>query len=339
MGPPLDYDPATRNDFVKLVLSLVLLMLVVTAGFLAFVLTTPSVKDFFRTSGWTLSLFAIMMLLGLNYAIVCSPCTRYPPGNFLLLILTFDFTSWMLYVVVIGTAFSVIAMIVLLTMLVTGTVMKPLILVILIVGTLIEVIMLTIQLQTILGGRSVELSENDYALVSETYPRDFCDKPRREDSEELRRKAFKMYKKYLEQKKEEDRCPPYIYVCPQRHKECAYGQESSCYDSTFNIFLVIVFMILSVMLACTTGFIYVVLHTKKYLHVRYGPIQFFALIVCAVMNVLILVIELQLILGGRSMDLDESDYAIGAFLLYTAIIELCLSLVQATGILEDNDVC
>ncbi|CAG4968730.1 unnamed protein product [Parnassius apollo] len=76
----------------------------------------------------------------------------------------FDFTSWMLYVVVIATAFSVLAMIVLLTMLFTGTVMKPVIIVILIVGTLIEVITLTIELQTVIGGKSIELAEDDYAL-------------------------------------------------------------------------------------------------------------------------------------------------------------------------------
>ncbi|XP_072946358.1 uncharacterized protein [Epargyreus clarus] len=77
---------------------------------------------------------------------------------------SFDFTSWMLYVVVIATAFSVVAMIVLVTMMITGSVMKPLLIVILIVGTVIEVVMMIIELQMILGGRSIELSEDDYAL-------------------------------------------------------------------------------------------------------------------------------------------------------------------------------
>lgn len=44
-----------------------------------------------------------------------------------------------------------------------------------------------------------------------------------------------------------------------------------------------------------------------------------------------------MILEGRSLDLDESDYALGAFLLYTSIIELCMSLIQATGVLEENE--
>ncbi|CAK1589743.1 unnamed protein product [Parnassius mnemosyne] len=202
---PFIYEPGGRNAFVKFVLSLVLLMLLVTAAFLAVVLLIPDVKEFFSVYGWVLMIPALIILLGVNYAMVCSMCARQPPCNYVCLVITvigmsiiaakvtshysteivlyavitttvvvlvcfflafsrFDFTSWMLYVVVIATAFSVLSMIVLMTMLFTGTVMKPVIIIILVIGTLIEVITLTIELQTVIGGKSVQLSEDDYAL-------------------------------------------------------------------------------------------------------------------------------------------------------------------------------
>lgn len=46
----------------------------------------------------------------------------------------------MLYIVVIATAFTVLVMIVLLTMMITGTMMKPVILTILVIGTLIQIV-------------------------------------------------------------------------------------------------------------------------------------------------------------------------------------------------------
>ncbi|XP_013138387.1 PREDICTED: protein lifeguard 3-like [Papilio polytes] len=204
IGPPLYYDPA-RNDFVKLVLILVLIMLLITAGFLAMVNASDEWRDMFVSSGTTLPMFALLLLMCVNYAFICSACARYPPCNFVCLLLavvamtilasfitshyrteivlyatiataavvfvcvilaftSFDFTAWILYVIVVSVALSVIIMIVVLMMLITGQTMKPVVLVLLIVATLVQAIMLTIELQSVLGGRSVELSENDYAL-------------------------------------------------------------------------------------------------------------------------------------------------------------------------------
>ncbi|KPJ14643.1 hypothetical protein RR48_03733 [Papilio machaon] len=163
IGPPLYYDPA-RNDFVKLVLILVLVMLLITAAVLAMVNSSDEWRDIFVSSGMMLPMLALLLLMGVNYAFICSACARYPPCNFVCLFLAFDFTAWILYVIVISVALSVITMIVVLMMLITGQTMKPVVLVLLILATLVQCVMLTIELQSVLGGRSVELSENDYAL-------------------------------------------------------------------------------------------------------------------------------------------------------------------------------
>ncbi|XP_075985867.1 protein lifeguard 3-like [Anticarsia gemmatalis] len=79
---------------------------------------------------------------------------------------SFDFTAWLLYVVVIGFAFFAISMVIFMGMMITGTYMKPVHLAILIVGTLIQTVMLVIELQMILGGKAVEIGESDYAMAA-----------------------------------------------------------------------------------------------------------------------------------------------------------------------------
>nr|XP_049706297.1 uncharacterized protein LOC110377281 isoform X2 [Helicoverpa armigera] len=187
-GGPLLYDPGSRNSFVRLVMGLVLLMLLATAAFLAIVLT-------------------MVVLIIVNCAMMCSPCARRPPCNFVCLALatasmsvfaarvtchyrteiilyaviatttvvlvcvllafsSFDFTSYMLYIIAIATAFSVLAIIILVTLVLTGTFMKPVIIVVLSVGTFIQIVLLTMELQMVLGGKTIELSESDYALAA-----------------------------------------------------------------------------------------------------------------------------------------------------------------------------
>ncbi|RVE46564.1 hypothetical protein evm_008799 [Chilo suppressalis] len=205
LGAPLDYTPESRNRFVLLVFTLVFMMLLCTAGFNFGILLLPDASNAFRQLGFIIVIPALIIMVGMSYAMACSSCTRVPPCNFICLIITvlcmsvitaffttryktttvlyavlattvvvvvcmclacssFDFTRYLLYVVVIAAAFGAIAMIVMLGMLITGTYIKPLHLVILIIGTLLQVVILTIDLQAILGGRSVELGEDDYAL-------------------------------------------------------------------------------------------------------------------------------------------------------------------------------
>lgn len=43
-----------------------------------------------------------------------------------------------------------------------------------------------------------------------------------------------------------------------------------------------------------------------------------------------------MILGGRTVELSEDDYALGAFMLYTSIVDIFLKLVQILGICDSD---
>lgn len=45
--------------------------------------------------------------------------------------------------------------------------------------------------------------------------------------------------------------------------------------------------------------------------------------------------ELQMVLGGKAVELGEDDYALGAYLLYTSIIDVFLKIVQLLGLADD----
>ncbi|XP_031767151.2 uncharacterized protein LOC113510539 [Galleria mellonella] len=206
-GIPLDYEPESRNSFVKFVFLIVLIMLLCTVGFNVFVLLTEDVRNLFESLGLILLLPALIIMLAVNYAMVCSTCARVTPCNIVCLCMAvaamsvitayftvkyetrlvlyailatvctvivcillacskFDFTKWILYVALIGVAVTAVSMMILISWLATGTYYKPLHIVILLVGTVLNVVVLVIELQTILGGRAVELSENDYALAA-----------------------------------------------------------------------------------------------------------------------------------------------------------------------------
>ncbi|XP_063631506.1 uncharacterized protein LOC134802748 [Cydia splendana] len=76
----------------------------------------------------------------------------------------FDFTKWILYVIVISVTLSILILIVVVMMLVFNIYSKPLMLGLTFVLTLVNVVMFIIELQMVLGGKSVELDEEDYAL-------------------------------------------------------------------------------------------------------------------------------------------------------------------------------
>ncbi|CAH4036188.1 unnamed protein product [Pieris brassicae] len=180
--PNFTYDPESRNYFVKFVFMILFVMLLVTIGIVALVLNT----------GIIISISLLMM---------CSECSRRPPCNFvigmsfvvvtmtcrvrtnlifnaviataavvlvcvLLACSSFDFTKWYLYVVVIAMAFAAVATIISISMLVMNIHYKPIQMVILLIGTIINCVVLIMELQTILGGRAVEIGESDYALAA-----------------------------------------------------------------------------------------------------------------------------------------------------------------------------
>ncbi|KAJ8708684.1 hypothetical protein PYW08_010066 [Mythimna loreyi] len=206
-GELLEYDPKERNSFVRLVMGLVFLMLALTAGFVAYVYTTPNLAIWFLRSTYEVLIPALVLILISYYCLVCSPCGRVCPGNMICLIFTvvgysliaalitcryrtqiilyafiataamvlvclllacssFDFTSYALYIIGIAVAFSVIACLIYIGSAITGTMMKPVHIGLLLVGTLIQVVVLIMELQMVLGGRAIEISETDYALAA-----------------------------------------------------------------------------------------------------------------------------------------------------------------------------
>ncbi|KAH9629574.1 hypothetical protein HF086_016672 [Spodoptera exigua] len=88
---PLSYSP-DRNSFVQLVFFLVLIMLIVTTGFVYFVYNTE-LRQTFLEAGFIFGLTGMIGIMLLSYAMVCSPCTRIPPCNFICLVFAVIFMS------------------------------------------------------------------------------------------------------------------------------------------------------------------------------------------------------------------------------------------------------
>ncbi|CAH0598307.1 unnamed protein product [Chrysodeixis includens] len=200
---PMSYQPE-RNYFVRVVFSMVLFMFMLTAGFVMFVYMSDLKDMFLRFGlvpaivgmGGMIGLNYTMMCCACSRVPPCNficlflavcfmsiltsyVTVRYRTDLVLMALLattvtvmvclciactSFDFTRFLLFVIVISVAVASVAMVVSIFMLVTHTHYKPLTLVILGVGTIVNVVVLVIELQMILGGRAVELSEDDYAL-------------------------------------------------------------------------------------------------------------------------------------------------------------------------------
>ncbi|CAB3226025.1 unnamed protein product [Arctia plantaginis] len=185
-----DYD-TERNSFVLLVMVIVLVMLLITAGWIILVFTVESLFDTFADA----SIFSIMAvsvcLLILDYTMTCVPAARKPPCAMVtcrydtiivfyaflatsaivlvcaaLACTPFDFTSCWLYFIVILVGFSVVAMTVSIGMMVTGTYLKTVHLAILCIAVLLQSVGLVMNLQMILGGKSIEMEEDDYLMAA-----------------------------------------------------------------------------------------------------------------------------------------------------------------------------
>ncbi|CAD0205846.1 unnamed protein product [Chrysodeixis includens] len=79
------YDPRSRNSFVALVMSIVFVMLLATAGFIAIVLVNPTLKIFFQEAGWLTILPAVAGLVIVNYSMMFLQCARRPPLSIIML--------------------------------------------------------------------------------------------------------------------------------------------------------------------------------------------------------------------------------------------------------------
>ncbi|CAH2098214.1 unnamed protein product [Euphydryas editha] len=204
-GASLDYDPETRNFFIKWVFMILLIMLAITAAIAIIILAIPEVKSFYQRYGLFLMIASMIILVGMNYVMACCAIARVPPCNFISLVIVvlamsnmvgavtckykthilifavlatvvtvavcvllacsrFDFTKWYLYVVAIAVAFLTISAMVSIAMLVMNMRFKPLQIAMLFIGGLLSVVVLVMELQMILGGKTIEMSEDDYAL-------------------------------------------------------------------------------------------------------------------------------------------------------------------------------
>lgn len=54
-----------------------------------------------------------------------------------------------------------------------------------------------------------------------------------------------------------------------------------------------------------------------------------------VFSLQMLILQLQMVLGGKTLELSETDYAIAAFLIYTSILDIFLKLVQIIGFCQN----
>ncbi|XP_026746295.1 uncharacterized protein LOC113507613 isoform X2 [Trichoplusia ni] len=224
---PMYYEPA-RNIFVRFVFAILLFMLILTAGFVMFVYMTD-LRDVFIRYGLVPMLIGLGGMLGLNYAMMCSACTRVPPCNFFCLFLAVCFMS-------------------LLTACITAQYRTQIVLLALMATTV-----------TVLVCLCLACTNFDFT-------------------------------KYL------------LYVI------------------VIGAAVAAIAMIVSITMLIT--------------NTRYKPVTLVILLAGTIVNVVVLVMELQMILGGRTVELTEDDYALGAFMLYTSIIDIFLKLVHILGILD-----
>ncbi|XP_063387102.1 uncharacterized protein LOC134673091 [Cydia fagiglandana] len=187
-GSPLDYseNKADRNVFVRKVMLILLVMLMFTTAFMLVVILVivlmvmscvmPTASCARKSPSNYVCLVIVVILESLVTGAVTA---RYRTEIVLLAFIAtlavvalcvvlaytkFDFTKWILYVIAISVTLSVLMLIVVIMMLVFHVRLKPLMLGLTFLMTLVNVVMFIIELQMVLGGKSVELDEEDYAL-------------------------------------------------------------------------------------------------------------------------------------------------------------------------------
>ncbi|KAJ8708340.1 hypothetical protein PYW07_010465 [Mythimna separata] len=73
------------------------------------------------------------------------------------------------------------------------------------------------------------------------------------------------------------------------------------------------------------------------LGIWYKPLHLALLFCGTILNVIMLIMELQMIIGGKAVSLNEDEYMFGAYMLYTSIVDLFLKMVQLFGLFLDMD--
>lgn len=203
--PRIEYDPKTRNRFVRLIFFIVLMMLLCTIGFNLFVYFCAPVNRLFQAHGLFFVLLAIMLDMTLGFVIYYIERSKVAPFSYFCLALsvlcsnvttgfltvvakssvviygliativtvivciflaysTFDFTKFWIYYIVASVVVFVLVCVVLISMVITDTTMRPLTVVLLFIVSVLIVISFIMELQMIIGGKKVEFDESDYVI-------------------------------------------------------------------------------------------------------------------------------------------------------------------------------
>ncbi|CAG4980695.1 unnamed protein product [Colias eurytheme] len=75
--------------------------------------------------------------------------------------------------------------------------------------------------------------------------------------------------------------------------------------------------------------------TMLVMNIRYKPLHIGLLFAGAILNVVVLIMELQMILGGGRIEIGENDYTLAAYMLYTSIVDIFLKIVQIMGLMDE----
>ncbi|XP_073961094.1 uncharacterized protein [Choristoneura fumiferana] len=96
----------------------------------------------------------------------------------------------------------------------------------------------------------------------------------------------------------------------------------------FIIYIVIATLVLVVFSLVVT--LMMVVFNEKFTFIR--------LIICLAMTLahsIMFIIEIQMVIGGKTVALGEDDYVLGAYLLYTSILQLFFDMLRCVMLLEE----
>ncbi|XP_038217902.1 uncharacterized protein LOC119836593 [Zerene cesonia] len=75
--------------------------------------------------------------------------------------------------------------------------------------------------------------------------------------------------------------------------------------------------------------------TMLVMNIHYKPLHIGLLFVGTILNIIVLIMELQMILGGGRIEIGENDYSLAAYMLYTSIVDIFLKIVQIMGMMDE----
>ncbi|XP_028170032.1 protein lifeguard 2-like [Ostrinia furnacalis] len=162
------YRPGTLTVFIQCIMLMTFTMFMFTGILVGYIMITPDVKQFIAKEVVSLSVIIATVSALCDSSVLLCTILAVAVTVLIAVFLTFtktDFSSPFMYAVMLVTAFFAVILIAV-VLIATKTYVNPLWLLGVIIATFIQVTMLTMQLQTILGGRTIELKEDDYTIAS-----------------------------------------------------------------------------------------------------------------------------------------------------------------------------